>query len=646
MPEFDILVLPVIATTAPGWGGLTYRTILDRSGPQRPPGERFSVGDFWFDGTDGQIDLRFTHRRAATLDPSDPRWFAVTSARSQTPGQLRATMNALTLACLDDRDLLATTDGVLLVSAVPSEWGVPPGVHNFAIPTPFDLAGRGTASTFVRPVALWTLDQTHSALAHEVGHLVGLEHPHGRTRTQDLMSGSGTEYGSPQCIMSAGRYVGRTDTALAPPVGLPPAAAPMFAAAGPAPSRATMLRWTEVDPLHRTHTSQGLVRSHTVAEAERGMTVGDAGSEGVPRTVVVRSPELTVYAEVRRPGRARGIDWDAGIEHGVGLDADHGPGIVLHTLADHIDDAGQYVSDRVTLLGTIPLPLGAQKDRYVGGVSRRITATGWDPDRGVATIALSRPAPDGRRAWITTSVESQEVAPEVPTVGLWYDVGRTVCGTGRERYRGRLTPMRAVVHGHAHSIGLDGPGLDDRLRLRWNVMGTDLPWVEVTDGLSTHRGRQTITVQVPVGHESWRSELRDVGFTALTHGSALRIEVEPGHGVVPVHLGLTVRSSGGTLTSDLSADATPAREAADTLRIVFEAALAADRAACSRWLYDELERAKTQFPDLAHGAVLAKVLAAGGPRPLTEDEVRVAADVLRRRPGTLGRLTTRAQRLP
>jgi hypothetical protein len=648
MPEFEILVLPVVATTAPGWGGLTYRAILDRSGPQRAPGERFSVGDFWFDGTDGGVDLRFTHRRTTTLDPADPRWLAITTAQAQSAEQRRTTMTALTLACLDDRDLLATTDGVLLVSAVPSEWGVPPGLRNFAIPAPFDLAGQGPASTFMRPVALWTLDQTHSVLAHEIGHLVGMEHPYGRTRAQDLMPGSGTEYGSPQCIMSAARYVGRTDSALPLPAGLPAAAAPMFTATGPAPSRATVHRWTEADPLHRAHHR---VRHHSPEEAERGMVVGDAGSEGVPRTVLVRSPELTVFAEVRRPGRARGVDWDAGIDHGVGLDADHGPGIVLHTLADHVDDDGAYVSARLTLLGTIPLPLGAQRDRYVGGLSRRITATDWDADRGVARIALSPPSPTGRRAWLTTSVEAHELERAPLTLGTWYQVGKTLCGTGRERYRGYLTPARAVVHAQAHSIGLDGAGLDDRLRLRWTVMGTDLPLVEVTDGLVTHpAGRQTITVKVPTGDREWRTELRDVGFTAQTWGSVLRVELEPGHGVVPVHLGLQVQSTGGALTSHLSATADPAREEADTLRLVFEPALAADRAACSRWMHRELERARDEFPSLEHGAVLEKVLAGGGPKPLREDDLRIAAEALRTRPAALERLRAtdllRGRRLP
>ena len=66
MAGFEVLVLPVRATTAPGWPDAAYRHVLDRSGASVPPANRTSVGDYWFDVTDGAVDLSFRHHTPTT----------------------------------------------------------------------------------------------------------------------------------------------------------------------------------------------------------------------------------------------------------------------------------------------------------------------------------------------------------------------------------------------------------------------------------------------------------------------------------------------------------------------------------------------------------------------------------------------------
>lgn len=628
MAGFEVLVLPVRATTAPGWPDAAYRHVLDRSGASVPPANRTSVGDYWFDVTDGAVDLSFRHHTPTTLSPTDPRWQAITTLATQPAEVADATMRGLVLACLGARlEVLAHVRAVLLVSAVPAEWSTTAPMHNACRNVDIDIAGRGAQSTVEDlPVALWTLDRTHSVLAHELGHALGMAHPFGRSRAQDGEPGQGTEYGSPLCIMSAARYQRRTDFALpTAPTSPVPAGAAFSQAAGPAVSRATIYRWATADPLHRF---QHRVRVLSTEEAEQGWDIGDAGSRDVMRTLVISAPELTVIAEVRRPRPGVPVDWDAGLRHGVTTQStDHGPGVVLHTLEDQVTDEGSFVTDRVSLLGTIPLPLGAQRDRYVGGLGRRISVERWDPDRGVARLRLSAPFPESRAAWITTSVESRDLPlPEV-TLGRWFVVGKTFCGTGREKYRAWHVPAHAVIHAAAHSVGLDGPGIDDRIRLQWTVAGIPLAPVDVSDGPASAPHTATLTVRVPVGDQEWRSEIRAVTFTTTTTASLLRVDVPPDQGIVPVTIGLRVQSTGGALTAPVSVDARPAREEAATAHLRFEPALAEDRAACERWFHREVERAGLEDPDLVTGLVRQKVLGGLGPR-LEVDELRRTVELL------------------
>lgn len=184
------------------------------------------------------------------------------------------------------------------------------------------------------PTALFHELGTHSFMAHELGHVIGLQHPHdlGWTNPNELYG----EYGDPHCIMSAETFGGRSVTVDHPHVagsGID-GTAQFWMSFGPGVSPTTLWRW--LGPFHTPslfslHPGHVEVLAAGTTRARR--TIVRAGVTG-RRVVALPDPVGTGYLTVEyRPA----VFWDRSFPAPGTRIAPGDAGLVVH----HVRDVGE-----------------------------------------------------------------------------------------------------------------------------------------------------------------------------------------------------------------------------------------------------------------------------------------------------------------
>ncbi|MFI7586184.1 hypothetical protein ACIB24_03825 [Spongisporangium articulatum] len=381
------------------WSADDVERVLRPSAPEVPPAQRCSVGDFWWDASDGRHDLTPSVALPAQELPADhPAWVGLEACSADfTPGeQLSAALQGLIDGLLGGGTLgpeMRSAEAILVLTTTGSPLAWTQLVE--------------VAPDVLVPCAHVPIDVAHTTLAHEVGHLLGYGHSFGLSTAR-----VGAEYGDPYCIMSARRFGGRTVQVTRSLTGgdLRPGAA-LWSMAGPDLARASA--WAQQHDWPAP--SSPAVQCLAWPSVARPVTVAHSGlRDRAPRLVAFGVPGRTHWLtlEVRGPlpDGVEGPDWDAAFrldrEPSTGRplpdrDPHDAPGLVVH----EIDETAC-----VTYRGTVALPLGGDTDVEVGPEHARLTIRATGYSGGVATVLVG-PEPGVPMAW--ARVEEGDGGPAV-----------------------------------------------------------------------------------------------------------------------------------------------------------------------------------------------------------------------------------------
>lgn len=596
------------------------------------PAEHWSVADYWAQETDGEVRVGFDHQPAVGVDATDADWVpfqTVTVPPGSDPALARLVARVVAPA------VLASTNGVVLVSHQVH------AARAFCRPIDVAFAGvDGKASTRTLPITYVTAETKHRTLVHEVGHMLGLQHPFGIASTADVVMSP--MYGSPPCIMgTAGRWDEVSFDRTPAPVGS--AIPPSVWRGGPGCAMATLALWRQAPDgwgdLAR-HVAMPWLHERAWSDAADGFDVGDRSSTAPHAVLVGHWSTGGIVIEVRRPRATATPDWDAALRLDVeGLsvledDVFDAPGIVVHRFED-IPGVGV----RVVYAGTIPLPLGPVVDVALPGPDRRrVRCTAWNAATGIGHITISSPF-EPARPWASISsivVETVEQARPSRTgfgelgplersrLDSLYEVALTGPTCGRSRFVGRTIDEAVRVQATAHAHGLDAPGLDDRLSTHWSIAGVPLPSSHVVGQVaSTWTVSPTLEVRVPDGWNSWTSDRRQVTLRVEYDWQRCTISVPAGVGEVHVPIGVVATVSGGALAGPISVEAS-AHLVVTTKRLRFSDRVAEARRVCTDAIWKGL---------IEHREVLEGVVVdpgpIRGPRRFALEEVEQLASRLR-----------------
>lgn len=434
------------------------------------------------------------------------------------------------------------------------------------------------------PVALFDQQGQHDFLAHEVGHVIGLEHPFRQSFTRYVNG----EYGDPTCIMSAMTY---GDLAPAPTRALTPvpgcgvaATSNLWSAAGPGPSPATLWRhcgeypaappWVQLLPVDPKPTPVTLCAPSSTRAGTR-LAVIPTGA---------MAPAPGYYTVEYRPA----IGWDSVLSRQAGIGDTAGcAGLVVHRIVD-IGTSAQYGFPRtqaVEYVDTIPIPVGG-----------RVT---WNNSTFVVRVAENAVTADGAIA-----VELAEYTP----ASVWARLTLEVVETAVTRTPDQVvtvpmmgpscTPTQYTTEIVDTSLTLRATGLAHGLTdpsFTYAVNGIEL--AGATSASSPARSgtlRVQATVDVPTGYRQSERQVQwlEVRYTVTGAGAgaggtlATVLELEP-----PTGLGLITFEV--TITA---ADAEWSAESGSTVHVAtrawqLPAQAEIDRASCLRPIKDALEDA-------------------------------------------------------
>jgi hypothetical protein len=368
--------------------------------------DRCTIGDYWSDVTDGEVDLEDASVLPwFTLPRQHPAWQLL--QKCHQPGaataDLKAGLQSLVDAGMAEQPAespdeavarklrvqeLAAADVLVVFTTAesPLHWAQ-------YVRLGLDDAGRDD----YRPAAYLSTSATHTSFAHEIGHLLGYQHSFGLNT-----GGVGEEYGDPYCIMSARRFGGRSlqvTHALIRQDLLPDE--PLWTMVGPRIARATAWAqrtdWAspnsdDVRVLNRPAAPEPVRLAHTA------LPIGPH-----PRLVVVQASAGThwVTLELRGPlpgVETSGVDWDAalaldriaGARRALDRDTADSPGLVIHEV--------DPLSRQVTYRGTIVLPLAGDTDARIGEGDDAVIVRATGYQDGVASVLIGGP-PAVAMAW-------------------------------------------------------------------------------------------------------------------------------------------------------------------------------------------------------------------------------------------------------
>lgn len=481
------------------WGPHTLRWLFDPANP-------VSLASFWSQVSGGAVSLS-----ATVLD------VGVLADDALVTDLVNADRRVGIRACAGrfaDRDIdLAGYDGVVFcVQGSPANAG----------------AGGIVAGRKVVPAALFDELGSHSFMSHEVGHVLGLQHPF---RTFYLGSRHG-EYGDPTCIMSAESYGGEPVVfGLTPdPASGIPAAARFWTSAGPGVSLASLWRYTSgfrLLPGVEVLIWPSYAQRVTELETETLVTLNRPGLGGTT-VAVVHDEELRTYHFVEyRPAAG----WDRAL--GSSGRASSQPGVVIHTLRTFgttRDGAGWPKPDHVLYLRTLREE-DLDSDWDNGRFAVRLGSI--TPDR--ATVRIGRDLV-GSRSLRVLRRETTMLPDSRRPSGLFAAV------MSGPRCELRQVELDAVSRGARITIEVATAGYSEATVEFVVGNRADRPFRVSSDegaGAATETLDAACLVEVPTGADTSQARTMNVRLTCALAGRTLTLEVPPGLGTVHLPVRVT-----------------------------------------------------------------------------------------------------------
>ena len=437
-------------------------------------------------------------------------------------------------------------------------------------------------------VAVLNVEATHRLMAHEVGHVLLLDHSWGLESGaygwNDPPFNRTREYGDPFCIMSAQSFGGLDPSyeETSPPAADWPSET--FAAVGPAPSLATLRHYTHGAAALRDN---GAVRWYSRDEW-RGGVVGvrlhaaDDATPGRTKLVVLEGGNSlvdlylldgvgTFYLEYRR---------DQGWDRGLGFDPAYqsipSPGVVIHELqqtysclpdGDETEGlprcrkgtgrgarTGRRRDDglQVHFRARIPTPGEGVSRDWRGGDAPYVRVAAVAPDGAWVDVVIDPRARDDERSVLLTRVEYEESARR--TVYSGRESISVVCLPRGRKYGfavdevSRTVTLAAEVRGYG---GGTGPSGSDVV-LTWSINGAALPAVQPGEAVRTGR----ISAQADVRRFQRSREPVAVANATVTidyevhPDGRLMLRNVPSDGNYDIAVGLAAAQSDGVASSE------------------------------------------------------------------------------------------------
>ena len=366
-------------------------------------------------------------------------------------------------------------------------------------------------------VAVLNVQATHRTMAHEVGHVLLIDHSWGLESGaygwNDPPFDRTREYGDPFCIMSAQTFGGLDPSYREsdPPTSDWPVET--FANVGPGPALATLRHFEHgAAALRENHAVRwhsrdewidgvGTVRLYAANDEAPGRTkLAVLAGAGVLADHWLLDSEGTFYLEYRNGAR-----WDRGLVFDATYDSLTSPAVVIHELQQTYsclpineetealprcrkgsgDDAriGRRRDDglQVHFRARIPTPGGLSRDWHADG-SPYVRVAGVAPDGSWVDVVVDRPrARDDERSLLLTSVEYEESSRRTAFSGR--ESVSAICFRKPRRYGftidevSRNVTLSTAVRGW--SVGT-GPKREDVV-LTWSIGGIDLPTAQPGD---------------------------------------------------------------------------------------------------------------------------------------------------------------------
>ena len=479
---------------ATGWGDNALRWLFDRQ-------ERFSIPSYFDDATGGLVDV------TAQVYPM-MIWESAALADILDGGDRNQGAAAIWDAASDNGIHLGMFHGAILVSLGRVVNAGAAYVHRDDV---------------VTPVALLDDTGSHAFMTHEVGHVLGLDHPFLLSDERSYKHG---EYADPTCVMSAENFGGRpvTFALTADPASDIAATAKLWTSAGPGVSAATLWRFIPGFP--------GPQPWARLISPNDPPTPVDLNIPAAPfGTKVVVMPDLFgagwYTAELRTAA-----GWDRSLRPASAGDADlvYSPGVVIH----HIDDVGVAADgsgwpkdDRVCYEGTIPVPSIGNDDWTNGLFSARVTGPGGSG----LIVGRTLPPVESVRLEVISSVPATEAIPGPSTETVLF--GPT-CGRGTLTTDLRSTSYSITVIAAAN--GFRQPAF--QFSLNDQTIG---PWANIV-GPTVQNGTAPVAVLLrrPTAYQEHVTESTTVDVAWQLRGNRLTLTVPPGDGRFPLRIGVAV----------------------------------------------------------------------------------------------------------
>lgn len=376
----------------------------------------------------------------------------------------------------------------------------------------------------------------HCFIAHEVGHVVGMDHSFKLTYTDNRNHYLYGEYGDATDLMSAMTYGDRKCTFVMPVAAgsdIAPAA-PFWSMCGPGISPATLWRYLSNYP----QIPPWAVELNPQAPAVP-VTLAAAGHSGTTMAVLPWPGYGGGWWTVEyRPARG----WDQGL---LLEDGDHAnaPGVVIHIIRDigtGLEDPSYPRRGRVTYEATIPVPGAGDNDWNGGGFGIRVV----NATKASASLLIGQ-LPGQRRALLRLDKTDGTPTSTPNGTQAWVPLAGPNCAGGFYPVDRTTTPVEVT-------IALDTWGFEYPIFVV-NINGHALP--EGTT--STSQGPDSFTIDtdvaVPTGWQTASTQHRSITIGWRRAANRYTLQIPPGDGTWTLNASVSVREGG--ITQPFATDA-------------------------------------------------------------------------------------------